>query len=343
VVSFYRELDKEVGELIGRFDSSGSVFIISDHGFCTVNQTIDLNVWLLQEGYIQLKNSFFTRLKYFLWKRGLTYEWLFGRLGMAWGKLWARLLGRYWEKLLGAMVKSKFATSPMDFVTDLILNKSTWLLSLKDVDWSKTRAYCKTGQGQIFINLEGRDPQGVVNSGREYEDLQQEIIKKFRHVMSGLTGGKSQAEIYTRQEIYNGDYFNEMPDITVVANKDGYQAGSFVDFGSNRVASDVTLLTGNHDMHGIFLAKGESVKKGASINGANLIDVTPTILHVLGCKVPEDMDGKVLAGIFDAGFMEGHPVAFTQAEVSKKEERGEMSAEDQKQVLERLRSLGYID
>jgi hypothetical protein len=55
------------------------------------------------------------------------------------------------------------------------------------------------------------------------------------------------------------------------------------------------------------------------------------------------MDGKVLAGIFDAGFMEGHPVAFTQAAVSKKEERGEMSAEDQKQVLERLRSLGYID
>jgi predicted AlkP superfamily phosphohydrolase/phosphomutase len=183
----------------------------------------------------------------------------------------------------------------------------------------------------------------VVNSGREYEDLQQEIIKKFRHLMSGLTGGTSQAEIYTRQEIYSGDYFDEMPDITVVANKDGYQAGSFVDFGSNRVASDVTLLTGNHDMHGIFLAKGESVKKGATLTGANLIDVAPTVLHVMGCKVPKDMDGRVLAGIFEAGFMEQRPVAFTEPAASKREARSEMSADDQKQVLERLRSLGYID
>jgi predicted AlkP superfamily phosphohydrolase/phosphomutase len=262
---------------------------------------------------------------------------------MAWGRIWARILGKYWEKLLGAMVNSKFATSPMDFVTNLILNKSIWLLSLKDVDWSKTSAYCKTGQGQIFINLKGRDPQGVVNSGKECEDLQKEIIGKFRHLMHELTGGKSQTEIYGREEIYSGDYLDEMPDITVVANKDGYQAGSFVDFGSNRVVSDVTLLTGNHDMHGIFLAKGESVNKGSSISGANLIDVAPTVLHVMGCKVPKDMDGRVLTGIFEAGFMEQRPVAFTEPAVSKREARSEMSAEDQKQVLERLRSLGYID
>ena len=116
-----------------------------------------------------------------------------------------------------------------------------------------------------------------------------------------------------------------------------------MDFGSNRVISDLTLLTGNHDMHGIFLAQGESVNKGSSISDANLIDVAPTVLHVMGCNVPSDMDGKVLAGIFDTGFMEQHPVAFTEPAVSKREARGEMSAEDQKQVLERLRSLGYID
>jgi len=228
-------------------------------------------------------------------------------------------------------------------VTNLILHKSVWLLSLKDVDWSQTRAYCKTGQGQIFINLKGRDPQGTVNGGKEYEELQQEIIERFRRLMNGLTGGKSQAEIYARQEIYSGTYFDEMPDITVIANRDGYQAGSFVDFGSNRTVSDLTLLTGNHDMHGIFLAKGESVNKGSSISGANLIDVAPTVLHVMGCKVPKDMDGRVLTGIFEEGFIERHPVAFIEAAVSAKEVRSEMSPEDQKQVLEQLRSLGYID
>jgi hypothetical protein len=63
----------------------------------------------------------------------------------------------------------------------------------------------------------------------------------------------------------------------------------------------------------------------------------------MGCKVPKDMDGRVLAGIFEAGFMEQRPVAFTEPAASKREARSEMSADDQKQVLERLRSLGYID
>lgn len=253
------------------------------------------------------------------------------------------MLGRFWDKLLAFFVNSKFAKSPIDFLNNLILNKSIWLLSLKDVDWSRTRAYCKTGQGQIFINLKGTDPQGIVNSGQEYEDTKKEIIGRLKQFMNELTGGTSQAEIYARDEIYSGDYLNEMPDITCLTNKDGYQAGSFVDFGSNRTVSDLTLLTGNHDMNGIFLAKGKWMKQGAVTDGATIMDVAPTVLHVMGCKIPKDMDGKVLTHIFKEEFLEQRPVEFTEPKVCKKEERGEMSPEDQQKVLERLRSLGYID
>ena len=178
VVSFYRELDKQVGEICDLYDSSGTVFVVSDHGFCTINKTIDLNVWLLEEGYIQLKKDFSTRLKYFLWKRGLTYEWLFGRLGMGWGRLWSRTLGPLWDKMLVAIMNNKFVKPPMDLINNIIVNKNTWLLSLKDVDWSRTRAFCKTGMGQIFINLKGRDPEGIVNSGDEYKNLTEEIGRK---------------------------------------------------------------------------------------------------------------------------------------------------------------------
>ena len=343
VVSFYREVDKQVGEIYNLYDSSGTVFVISDHGFCTINKTIDLNVWLLREGYIQLKKDFFTRLKLFLWKRGLTYEWIFARLGMGWGRLWAKMLGTLWDKMMVAIMNNKFVKPPMDLLNNLILNKSTWLLSLKDVDWSKTRAFCKTGMGQIFINLKGRDPEGMVNSGDEYKKLTEEIGRRLKDFLNELTDGKSEAEVHTKEEIYSGDYFDKMPDITFLSNKDGYQAGSFVDFGSNRTVSDVTLLTGNHDMNGIFFAKGESVKKGAVTDGATIMDVAPTILHVMGCKIPKDMDGKVRTNIFEEEFVEQHPVEFTEPTVGKKEHRGEMSPEDQKKVLERLRSLGYID
>ena len=343
VVSFYRELDKQVGEIYERYSSSANIFVISDHGFCTINKTIDLNVWLLEEGYIQFKKDFSTRLKYFLWKRGLTYEWLFGRLGMGWGKLWSRMLGTLYDKMLVAFMNNKFVKPPMDLLNNLIINKSTFLLSLKDVDWSQTRAFCKTGLGQIFINLKGRDPEGIVDRGEEYKSLTEEIGRRFKDFLNQLTGGKSVAEVHTKEEIYSGDYYDQMPDITVLSNKDGYQAGSFVDFGSNRVVSDVTLLTGNHDMNGIFIAKGESVKRGDVTDRATLMDLTPTILHLLGCKVPKDMDGKVLTEIFEEEFVKQYPVEFTEPAVGQKEERGEMSDEDQQKVLERLRSLGYID
>lgn len=343
VVSFYRELDKQIGDLLALYDSSTTTFIISDHGFCTINKTIDLNVWLLREGYIQLKKDFPTRLKFFLWKRGLTYEWLFGRVGMGWGKLWANLLGTLWDKMLVLFMNNKFVKPPMDFLNNLILHKSTWLLSLKDVDWSRTRAFCKTGMGQIFINLKGRDPEGIVERGQAYENLTKEICGRLKDFLNELTDGTSQAEVHTKEEIYSGDYFDEMPDITFLCNQDGYQAGSFVDFGSNRTVSDVTLLTGNHDMNGIFLAKGTSVKQGARTDGATIMDVAPTVLHVLGCKIPKDMDGNVLTHIFKEEFLEQRPVEFTEPKVCKKEERGEMSPEDQQKVLERLRSLGYID
>ena len=343
VVSFYQELDKQVGEIHERYNSSASIFVISDHGFCTINKTIDLNVWLLEEGYIKLKKDFSTRLKYFLWKRGITYEWLFGRLGMKWGKLWAKMLGSLYDKMLVAFMNNKFVKPPMEFINNLIINKNTRLLSLKDVDWSQTRAFCKTGLGQVFINLKGRDPEGIVTRGEEYNNLVEEIGRRFKDFLNQLTGGRSVAEVHTKEEIYSGNYYDEMPDITVLSNRDGFQAGSFVDFGSNRTVSDVTLLTGNHDMNGIFLAKGEPIRKGAVTRSATLMDLTPTILHLLGCKVPKDMDGKVLTDIFVEEFVQQHPVEFTEPAVGQKEERGEMPAEDQQKVLDRLRSLGYID
>ena len=240
-------------------------------------------------------------------------------------------------------MNNKFVKPPADLLNNLIINKSTFLLSLKDVDWSQTRAFCKTGLGQIFINLKGRDPEGIVDRGEEYKSLTEEIGRRFKDFLNQLTGGKSVAEVHTKEEIYSGDYYDQMPDITVLSNKDGYQAGSFVDFGSNRVVSDVTLLTGNHDMNGIFIAKGESVKRGDVTDRATLMDLTPTILHLLGCKVPKDMDGKVLTEIFEEEFVKQYPVEFTEPAVGQKEERGEMSDEDQQKVLERLRSLGYID
>ena len=343
IVSFYREVDKQVGEIYDLYDSSGTVFVISDHGFCTINKSIDLNTWLLREGYIELKRTFPTRVRFFLWKIGFTYEWLCCTLGLRWGRLWGKIWGKFWDKILLLTLKNKFIKAPADFFNDFSRDKRKWLLSLDDVDWSRTRAYCKSGLGQIIINMKGREPEGIVNPGQEYENLKRELIRKLKDFMNELTGGKEGVEVYAREDIYCGDCFDEMPDVTFLANKIGYQAGNLIDFGSNRTITDTTLNTGHHTMDGILLARGESLQKGVSINGSTIMDITPTVLYLMGCKIPEDMDGKVLKGIFKEAFLEKHPVEFMEPKQAKRETRGEMSPEEQKKVLERLRNLGYID
>ena len=231
----------------------------------------------------------------------------------------------------------------MDVANDLFLNKKRWLLSLSDIDWSRTKAYCKTGLGQIYINLKGREAEGIVNAGEEYENLRSEIIRKLKEFMNEVTGSKAEVEIYAKEEIYHGDYFDEMPDITFLAHNNGYQAGSLMDFAPNRAISNVSVNTGHHTMDGILIAKGESLRDGITIDQANIMDITPTILYIMGCKIPEDMDGRVLKEILKEAFMEQNPIEFVEPRKGKRKQRSEMSPQEQKEVIERLRNLGYID
>lgn len=53
-----------------------------------------------------------------------------------------------------------------------------------------------------------------------------------------------------------------------------------------------------HAPYGIFAMKGPNVRQNVTIEGASLIDITPTILAHLGESVALDMDGKVLTPIF---------------------------------------------
>ena len=52
-------------------------------------------------------------------------------------------------------------------------------------------------------------------------------------------------------------------------------------------------------MEGVLIASGAGVRSGAKPEGATLLDVAPTILHLLGVPVPVEMDGRPLDELFD--------------------------------------------
>jgi len=328
ILDFYRYVDEQIGKTMQLAGPQPSVFILSDHGLGPIKRSIALNVWLLEEGYITLKQSIHSKLRHFLWKWGLTYQNLFS----------------FYEKILQLGLKPKVGTPDEYFKFWLKILYQSPLLSLNDVDWTKTKAYAKTSViGQIIINLKGREPHGIVTPGEEYNHLVNEIVEKLKNLYDVQKGKHINGMVHTGEEAFHGPFCRNAPDIIYLPQADHYQSGSIVAFGSNTPFVDFTGQSAAHTMEGIFMARGNNIKRGETVNGASIMDLSPTILHLTGCKVPNDMDGKVLKDIFKEGFLEQHPVEFTQPGEDKRDVESEMSPDEQMKVLERLRNLGYID
>jgi arylsulfatase A-like enzyme len=79
-----------------------------------------------------------------------------------------------------------------------------------------------------------------------------------------------------------------------------------------------------------------------TIQGANIVDLAPTILYAMGCPIPRDMDGRVLTEAFHPQFLEAQPISYGEAATAAEERERAYSEADEAEVRERLKGLGYI-
>jgi len=325
ILDYYRRLDRLIGELWNAMGQGASILIVSDHGHGPIHRIIDLNVWLMEQGYLVLKRSLGTRLRYFLWRRGFTIAALL--------HLFTRIIRRR------PTIKGK---TPFAALTAFrIGQRRPLLLSFNDVDWSRTRAYAKTGTGQIVINLRGREPDGIVEPGAVYEALSKEIRDKLSRLRDPESNAEVEADIRLREELYHGPYFEEMPDISFLPMTSKYLAVNLSGFTTNQVFSDNRILSGNHYQQGVFMARGDAFRKGAAVEGMQIVDIAPTILYLMGKPVPEDMDGKVRTTIFDEAFYRSHPVRLGPPAKSEGE-RSFVGEDDEEEIKRKLKELGYL-
>jgi predicted AlkP superfamily phosphohydrolase/phosphomutase len=221
------------------------------------------------------------------------------------------------------------------------------------VDWSKTRAYADEYLQCIWINLAGRDPQGIVQPGDEYEELCNSIVEGLESLHDPDTGLPAIGKVHRREDIYWGNHVDTLPDLQVEQRwKPFFQVRpSFTapdlapvrTLTSAKIVAD-RLLSGVHRPNGIFLAAGAAIRPQKDLLGLKLIDLPPTILHLLGVPVPMCFDGRVLDEILQYT----RPVEYTSEydyESFGRQEVEELYEDrvDDETVLERLRGLGYID
>lgn len=120
-------------------------------------------------------------------------------------------------------------------------------------------------------------------------------------------------------------------------------ASALMGFTTRRWIIDNPFLFGNHRMDGILIAHGRDIRKGQFLPGARLIDVAPTVLHLLGEAIPRDMDGRVLTELFTDGFAASRKIQWRDAAEGPEDETpAEMTPEDEATILEGLKGLGYI-
>ncbi|MFQ5791767.1 MAG: hypothetical protein ACE5JI_14940 [Acidobacteriota bacterium] len=174
--------------------------------------------------------------------------------------------------------------------------ESEWL---REVDWRRTRAYA-LGLTGMFLNLQGREAQGIVAPGAEAQELKAEIISKLKGLRDEGAGEVAINEVFDTARIYRGPYLGNAPDLIIGYNS-GYRASW--DGATGVVAAPVfednrKPWSGDHCIDPRLVPGVLFCTHPIEAKDPALIDIAPTALSLFGLDPPKHMDGKPL---FKAG------------------------------------------
>lgn len=334
ILQVYQRVDRHLADLVENLPGDVTLIVMSDHGAGPIDKVVHLNRWLAQQGWLRFRSG----------------AGLGNRVRRVAGVTLARsmaLAQRYLPVRIKGLLKRSASMHAQ--VTSFVQSVS--------VEWSATRAFSLGNQGNICLNVVGREPQGIVQPGEEYESLREEIIIRLLELRDPETGEPVVERVYRREEIYSGPYLELAPDLLILwvedryVSKDQYepQQGPVFDrrlkfgLGSAEYALD---QTGTHTMNGIVICAGQHVRAGARIQGALLIDLPSTILYLLGVPIPAQMEGKVLLGALTEAFTQAHLVHYAGPKAGEITVPGSTLGgyvdEDEAIVRQRLQQLGYV-
>jgi predicted AlkP superfamily phosphohydrolase/phosphomutase len=227
IEALYCDMDRMVGETWKHVDRDTTLFVLSDHGFCSFRRGVNLNSWLHQNGYLALLDG-------------------------------AQESGDYFE----------------------------------GVDWSRTRAYT-FGLGGLYLNLKGREAQGIVNPS-EAGSLKKELIRKLSNLRDDEKGAVGIRNVYATSAMYKGPYLDAAPDLIV-----GYAAGYRTSWeaavgkaGRHVFEDNIKAWSGDHCVDPLLVPGVLFSNRKVEAEDPGIEDMAPTALALFGIDAPAWMEGK---------------------------------------------------
>jgi hypothetical protein len=182
------------------------------------------------------------------------------------------------------------------------------------VDWEKTQAFAQ-GMVYVYINLKGRDPDGSVNPGKEHEDLVERLIDLLYDLKDPMTGARPiRLALSNKDSEFLGLGGERVGDVVFAVNP------VYVSDNRMRFSGDLfeNLKTGLPDgsIHGsqlpsvdlgkygtirsLLIANGPGIKKGHVMKTPiRMVDIAPTIAHILDMPAPKNSEGTVIRNLFE--------------------------------------------
>jgi len=235
---YYIWIDRNIGEVREALDSDTVPLIHSAYSAQRLDGQINLNEWLIQEGYMTL---------------------------------------------------NEYPPQPTAF-RDL------------KVDWSKTKCWATGYTGQIYLNLKGREAQGIV-APEDYDRLLDELAAKIRGIPDEQ-GKQLNTQVFKRNDIHSGTYSQYGPDMFIsfdqyrrnTSEMAGYGSGNIYSFDTPEGPDDAV-----NSRYGYFCTAGAGIPAGGELKGISLLSIAPTVLDILQLSIPNDMEKpSILAGIKEA-------------------------------------------
>lgn len=323
----YAHVDEQLGVLLDECDDDTIVMVMSDHGFGPMsNVRLRLNQILADAGLLKFE------------------------VGSAPSKLKQSLAG--W---LDRMLRSTLSSDAKRRIAGMLPKLRTWFETLDEakIDWAHTSAY---------VNEAYRSSPAIwLNRLQELTDAEaDELRDRIEEIMLTLVDPKTGEPVISSlerpQEIYHGPHAEKAPDLLPSWWRDGFllDQSSPVAPGRPSVERSTTPIEGgvefaaSHRLDGVLMMSGGPIHADFSFKNAKIVDVTPTVLYLMGLPIPDDMDGRVLVEAIDPEFLAVNPIRFEA--VDDGESYGDdgdgapvsFTEDESELIAKRLQALGYI-
>lgn len=321
ILDCYRQADAGVGQLAAAAGQDATLIIMSDHGFGPLEDYLYLNTWLWQQGWLRLKNNAHTRFKQFLFEAGLSplaVARAVNRLGLT-GRLTQEV--RRQRQVTRQRLQSLF-------------------LSFDDVDWAHTQAYSVGNAGAIWLNQQGREPQGCVTPGPAAEEKLTRITEALYAIRHPQTGRPVIGQVQRGAAVYQGARSQNAPDLVCLAADWRVHPFGQVEFPARRWLEPAFDRSGGHRPEGVLIAAGPIIRQGFQHPECQIVDLAPTILGLLDAPLPAHLDGAFLADFFTRT-VTLQPAA-TEGESASPGLVPDLSATEELALRQQLKSLGYV-